>query len=69
MLEEYEGSEDEKVQAMNIMKAIEELEEKERQIRESRKLLLGEAKKNRHVGEMLKSTKRKLAAYRFEFFS
>ena len=56
LLEEYEGSKDEKVQAMNIIKAIEELEEK-------KKLLLDAAKKNCHVGEILKSTKRKFADY------
>ena len=39
------------------------MEEKEKQIQESRKLLLDAAKKNPHVGEILKSTKRKLADY------
>ena len=42
---------------------FEALEEKEKQIQESQKLLLDAAKKNPHVGEILKSTKRKLADY------
>ena len=63
LLEEFEGSEDAEVEARNIIKAFEALEEKEKQIQESRKLLLDAAKKNPHVGEILKSTKRKLADY------
>ena len=48
---------------MRRIKAIEELEEKKKQIQESQNLLLDAAKKNYHVGEILKSTKKNLSEY------
>ena len=63
LLEEFDKSKDEKEEAMNIIKALEELEEKKKEIQESQKRLLDAANNNPHVGELLTSTKRKLADY------
>ena len=71
LLQEFDKSNDEKEQAMNIIKAIEQLEEEKKAIQErqkclleSEKRLLDAANNNPHVGEILTSTKRKLSDYR-----
>ena len=70
MLQEFDKSNDEKEQAMDIIKAIEQLEEEKKAIQErqkclleSEKRLLDAANNNPHVGEILTSTKRKLSDY------
>ena len=68
--EDFATSKDEKQQAMNLINAIEKLEkekketqERHKRLLERQKHLLDEANRNPLVGELLKSTKRKLADY------
>ena len=70
LLEDFDTSKDEKQQAMNLINAIEksekekkETQERHKRLLERQKHLLDEANKNPLVGELLKSTKRKLADY------
>ena len=71
LLEDFDKSKDEKQQAMNLINAIEKLEkekketqERHKRLLERQKHLLDEANRNPLVGELLKSTKRKLADYK-----
>ena len=70
MLQEFDKSKDEKEQAMNMIKVIENLEEEKKEIQERHKRLLetqkrvlDTANKNPLVGELLRSSKRKLVDY------